>query len=79
MVKFSKILKNLGYKGNLLHEAEFQMYFETTGEVTFYFKLEKHILNVSIENVYAMCKMGQKQACLYVKYKNKLWFVYSQL
>lgn len=60
MVKFSKILKNLGYKGNLQHEAEFQMYFETTGELTFYLKLEKHILYISIDNVYSICRVGQK-------------------
>lgn len=62
MVKFSTILKKLGYKGHL-HEAEFQMYFETTGELTFYLKLEKHILYISIDNV-----------CAYVQGRTKVGF-----
>lgn len=60
MIKFLNILKNLGYKGNLQHEAEFQMCLETTGELTFYLKLEKHMLSVSIDNEYACVQGGTK-------------------
>lgn len=53
MVKSSKTLEKLGYRGNLQHEAEFQMYFKTTGKLIFYLKSENHILCISIYNVCA--------------------------
>lgn len=40
-------------------QGRIQMYFET-GELTFYLKLEKHILYISIDNVYAYGQDGTK-------------------
>lgn len=53
MIKSSKSLEKLGYKENLQHEAEFQIYFKTTEKLTVYLKLENHILYISIYNVHA--------------------------